>query len=422
MCRLVKVFLFVALVAFMPVTVKADFYCQGIWYVEVSDSTVITRPGEYSNNYQGNNVEGDVVIPKSVKNYFEDKSYKVVGIGKNSFYNCSGMTGISIPETVSEIGALAFSGCGFSEVDIPESVVEIGNQTFENCKNLFEVSLPKSLKSIPDNMFGGCERLKSIDIPGSVISIGSNAFNNSGIETVVVPNSVTQMGKAVFANCKNLQNVILPDKISEISSEMFYKCAGLKNIDIPASVTAINESAFSDCESLSEVVIPDAVYKIDYDAFFCCSALESITIPGTVTFIGQGAFYGSGIRSVEIPSNISFIGRNAFYNENLTVVTYLTPEPVAADYDYFSSYTYSYGTLNYLEGYKDVYQNIRPWYYFRNLEHVSSVGQLEDESSEDGLRDVYNMSGTCLIRNATSSDINELPSGIYIIGGEKVRK
>lgn len=405
-------------------------YSQGIWYSVVSNASethtgkVITREGDYSNQYQGNNVSGDIVIPEYIRDDYSNYEYQVVGIGSRSFTRCSGLTSISLPNSITYIGEAAFYECGLLEINIPESVTEIHKSAFERCTNLSQVKMPKQLTSIPDNLFSVCSSLRNIEIPESVTSIGVSAFSQSGLESIVIPNSVTSIGSDAFDNCQNLLNVKLPESITEIPSHLFYNCSKLQNIEIPSSVEVIGKWAFNECVSLSEVKIPNTLRLIYGYAFYCCSALEHIDLPESVTTIGGCAFQNSGLRSIVIPSNINFIGDNAFYNDNLMDVTYLTENPITTNSvnTFFSTATYRYGTLHYLEGYKEVYQSRRPWSSFKNFDVVTSVENIESEDSGVKLPDVYNLNGTCLIHNASESDIDSLPHGIYIIGGRKVQK
>jgi len=416
-------------VALFRVEANQEIYYQGVWYSVTSSASsthtgkVMTREANFNNEYKGNDVSGDIVIPEIIRdwNYY---AYKVEGIGPGSFAGCSGLTSISLPNSITYIGESAFFECGLLEINIPESVTDIYKSAFERCTNLSQVSMPQQLTSIPDYLFRKCSSLRNIAIPETVTSIGSYAFSQSGLESIVIPNSVTSIGTQAFANCQNLLNVKLSESITIIIFDLFKQCTKLQKIEIPSSVEVIRSAAFNGCVSLSEVKIPNTVWKIEKGAFWGCSALEHIDIPESVTTIEWNTFRNTGLRSIVIPSNIISIGDNAFYNDNLMDVTYLTENPIttnSAD-TYFSDATYNNGTLHYLDGYKDVYLSRRPWYYFKNFDMVTSVENIEFEDSGNKLPDVYNLNGTCLIHNASESDIDTLPHGIYIIGGRKVQK
>ena len=114
------------------------------------------------------------------------------------------------------------------------------------------------------------------------------------LESITIPNSVTQLGESIFMFCENLSNVNLPSNLKN----MFCNCTNLTKITIPNTVTEIGGGAFSDT-SIIELVIPNSVTKIWYGAFSNCANLTTITIPSSVTFLaddgnGDGLFYIEG--------------------------------------------------------------------------------------------------------------------------------
>ena len=125
---------------------------------------------------------------------------------------------------------------------------------------------------------------------------------------------MTKIGNGVFLGCSGLESVMIPDSVTEISSSAFYGCSALQSVTIPDSVTKINGSAFRDCSALQSVTIPDSVTEIGEHTFQGCRLLQSVTIPDGVTKIGDYAFSGcSGLQSVMIPHGVTEIGYNAFY-------------------------------------------------------------------------------------------------------------
>ena len=82
---------------------------------------------------------------------------------------------------------------------------------------------------------------------------------------------------------------------------IFRDCSGLTSVSIPNSVTEISDGVFSGCSGLTSVTIPNSVTSIPMCAFFGCSGLTSVTIPNSVTSIGDYAFFGcSGLSSVKV--------------------------------------------------------------------------------------------------------------------------
>ncbi len=102
----------------------------------------------------------------------------VTSIGEAAFFDCSGLTSITIPNGVTSIGERAFYYCSsLTSITIPNSVTFIGNVAFCNCSNLTAITIPKNVTSIGENVFCGCSNLTEITIPNSVTTIGTEAFS-----------------------------------------------------------------------------------------------------------------------------------------------------------------------------------------------------------------------------------------------------
>ena len=187
----------------------------------------------------------------------------VTSIGYFAFYGCDGLTSITIPfvgEKADGTGETRFNH--IFGIVVPNSLKEvvitggenIGDWAFFNCSGLTSVTIPDSVTSIGKRAFIGCSSLTSITIPDSVVSIGEQAFRGcSGLISVSIPDSVTSIGEGAFLGCIGLTSITIPDSVTSIGEGAFRGCSGLTSVTIPDSVTSIGWSAFSKCSGLKTI-------------------------------------------------------------------------------------------------------------------------------------------------------------------------
>lgn len=338
--------------------INYDFIVNGIYYLITGTNTVAVsyRDGNY------NSYSGSVSIPSSVT--YEGTTYQVTAIGDYAFNSCTGLTSVTIPNTVTSIGDNAFQQCGTIEsIVIPNSVTSIGNLAFMLCDNITYMVIPNSVTTIGVGVFLDCQRLEHVVIGSSVTSIGegafmecgrlnnveclattpptmaaSNVFDDStyGTATLTVPGrslSAYQndnywkyfthiQGDGSFFMVNGIYYAVTGDNTVEVTFKdtNFNSYSG--NVTIPQTVTydgktynvtTIGKSAFRESSGLTSVVIPVSVIEIDDDAFYYCSGLTSVVIPSKVTTIGDYVFYGcTSMTNVTLGSSVSSIGFQAF--------------------------------------------------------------------------------------------------------------
>ena len=196
-----------------------------------------------------------------------------------------------------------------------------GWSKFIGRRSLTSLVIPDSVTNIGDYAFSGCSSLSSVVIPDRVTSIGDCAFENcSSLTDIVIPDGVTNIGKCAFEGCRSLTDIVIPDGVTSIGDCAFEGCRSLTDIVIPDGVTSIGDCAFANCFSLTGIVIPDSVTGIGKIAFSGCSSLSSVVIPDSVSCIGSGAFKNcSSLSSLVIPDCVTSIGNYAFaYCKSLT--------------------------------------------------------------------------------------------------------
>ena len=228
----------------------------------------------------------------------------------------------------------------FTQIDWGDGTIDTNSSHDYNGEGTYTCKI-YGLTSINEMAFSnvGMARLTSVIIGDSVTEIGNQAFFRcENLTSVVIPNSVTSIGEEAFASCISLTSVVIPDSVTSIGYGAFYDCTGLTSIVIPNSVTSIGSYAFSFCYSLTSVVIPDSVTEIGAGVFAECYSLTSVVIPDSVTEIGDSAFkYCTSLTSVVIPEGVTYLGYDAFAESPLTKITFKSPTPVDYDSSWFST-------------------------------------------------------------------------------------
>ena len=267
-------------------------------------------------------------------------------IGTKSFETCYSITSVTIPDSVTEIGVMAFDSTQIKELVLPDSVTKIDDYAFARCESLTTVTLSNSLKTIGHYAFGSCKTLKSINIPDSVTSIGSDAFYHCEnmlsakisskvtsldskvfsecylLETVTMGTSVNYIGDSAFFYCKSLKTIDLSG-VSKIDVKAFFNCYALESVNFGSSLSEIQTSAFANCNSLSKAIIPDSVKLIGPYAFSGCSSLAELKLPDSLPDIGEYMFRDcTSLKSVVIPDSVKNLYKFAFRGcASLTEIT-----------------------------------------------------------------------------------------------------
>lgn len=234
-----------------------------------------------------NSYSGAVVIPESVEH--EGKTYKVTEIGRAAFSNCQNLTSVTLPQTLTTIGDNAFYYCiKLSSIDIPKSVSTVRANAFNACNGLTSVHI--------SDLTAWCKIEWYTDQ-----TEGNNRASNP-----------LSYAHHLFLNGKEIKELIIPDGVTSIA-HAFEGCSGLTSVTIPSTVTNIGVESFLFCSGLTSVSIPNSVESIDARSFYGCSSLTSIMIPNTVTYIREGAFQNcSNLASITIPNSVTYVGKDAF--------------------------------------------------------------------------------------------------------------
>lgn len=313
----------------------------------------LNNDGTYSLTGISGRKDGDIVVPA------EHEGKPVTSIENQAFNDCSEMTSITIPDSVTLIGDYAFSNCeGLKKVNISNLAawcgIKFGNgvnplayahHLFIDGKEITNLEIPDSVTSIEEFAFWGCSGLTSVTIGSAVASIGNNAFGNcNGLTEIKAdPDNQTYHAKencliettsmTLVLGCKTST---IPDdgSVASIKNDAFFGCTGLTSITIPESVTS-GELAFLDCYGLEEITVDtnNPVYssqdgilynKTQTEIIFVPMAIKgAVNLSNNVSSIGGEAFDNRDkLTSVTIPDSVTWIQRKAFYGCNgLTSIT-----------------------------------------------------------------------------------------------------
>ncbi len=240
-----------------------------------TNTYIVTGIGTYTGK--------NIVIPSTYKNL------PVTSIKDHAFYHNSSLESITIPNSITTIGDYAFSGALFTNVTIPDSVISIGYYAFGGCYTLVEVYNLSSLNILESSEDNG-------HIGAYAKVIHTSLEEESILETVNDYIFMTWEEKYyLMGYVGNDNELALPENYNgnnyEIYQYAFDERNDITKVIIPDSVTSIGRYAFYDCDSLTSVTIGDSVISIGYSAFSGCSSLKSITIPDSVTSIKNDAFF-----------------------------------------------------------------------------------------------------------------------------------
>lgn len=281
----------------------------------------------------------------------------LVEIRMDAFGYCESLESIYIPDTVSIIGTDAFYNTGIynnddnwqdgvlyignhlicaekndidKEYEVKEGTITISNSAFESCGSLVSVVIPETVENIGADAFYNCRDLKDINIPQGVKFIGSNAFYNcNALENVFITdlaawcnisfgdrycNPLNYTENFVLNGSVLKDELVIPDGVSVVSDYAFYGFNAISDVTFGKDVTIIGAEAFSDCENLVDAKLPEGLTEIHYRAFYACDLLNNINIPNSVIFIEEMAIDGTAYydNDANWENGVLYLGRHVY--------------------------------------------------------------------------------------------------------------
>lgn len=290
----------------------------------------------------------------------------ITSIGREAFAQCDNLESVSIPSSVTSIGDNAFSTClNLTSINIPTSVTCIGDGAFNSCLSLISIDIPASVTYIGEGAFSFCYGREQI----SIAAENPNFFVDScGVlydmerttikyvtakrmpDSYVVPDGVTTIEPAAFADCDMLKKISFPDSLKTIGMYAFEGCESLERISLSLNVESVDLAPFWGCKNLKEIsvdpnnphfmndesgalfnkektrliqfparnnwteyVVPDTVVDIGDMAFFGCDTLEKVTLPCALEYLGGNAFVECyNLSRITIPGSVWSIAGSTF--------------------------------------------------------------------------------------------------------------
>lgn len=251
-------------IVYVPSSAVADYRAADVWKdcrIYSDDATnngftfMITDSEKHECQavHYDKSLGGEVVIPSIVA--INGADYTVTGIATKTFYNCDKITSLTIPATVREIGE-EFLGYN---TRLERITVEDGSRYYKDIDGILYTADGATLLKCPEHYFD------PVAVPDGVRTIAEHAFLSSNITSVVLPNTLNEIGYLAFGYCKHLTKVTIPASVTTLGRTVFGGCHYLKYAKIESEV--VGEYMFYECTSLKYITLSPKVNKVGNEAF-----------------------------------------------------------------------------------------------------------------------------------------------------------
>ncbi len=245
-----------------------------------------------------------LVLPASLSG-----GYRLIEIADGAFANTAYVS-VTIPDTVTKIGARVFQKSAITEIILPDSVKEIGEECFDNCLNLENAVLSKSIKKLPYAAFFSCSSLEELTVPEGVVEIEEEALANlTSLKAITLPDSLKSIGNYAFWNSGTEELTFsLPKGLEEVGADAFWETPWLKTqteefVVVGQGVLLLYNG------TETNVTLPKSVRYLS--SAFARNCPDTLTLPPTLEGICENPFGDS------TPPSITYTGDNEAIQEFL---------------------------------------------------------------------------------------------------------
>ena len=315
-------------------------------YEENTETLRITGTGSIDDYYDGKSTTfpkpwDDLFSESKIKNVIIEEGitrighYAFVDLAKAEKGETNSIISVELPNTLEEIGLMAFAYCSFSEIIVKENISKILDGAFTSCSNLKNVTILNTFEpgktdrifedsiNIEKILFGGTKEewidiaqwsdgdtdvvcsdgnieyylskdrklfgcltpygrgLSEITIPEGVEIVGVGAFKDSKITSIKMPSTLFEIRDSAFMNCQELVTVELNKGLNTIKGSAFSGCTKLKNIELNEELKTIESQVFEGCISLEKIIIPKGIQYLYPHVFKSCTNTLGVEFKGT---------------------------------------------------------------------------------------------------------------------------------------------
>lgn len=355
--------------------------------------------------------KGDVVVPDFID--VKDSDVHEQTTTRSEPYSWEGRYAVE-----SEYGAFRNHRQDFTSIVLPKGMKSITG--FSDCQTLQSVVLPDSIKDLGYYYFYNTWALQSVTIPEGVVSLGERVFYQSGVSSVTLPSTLETIANSAFEACRNLRSIEIPASVHTLDFGIFSICDYLETAKILCPIEVLPQGMFGKCGSLEYVELPNTIKTIGAGAFGACTMLESITLPKDLTVIEETAFsYCHKLGEIDLPASLDSIGEKAFCDCNgLKLITCraIIP-PKATTFDTFSDWwgtdqkIYQNAVLEVPAESVSAYKSAPVWKNFSTIVPIGTTTGIRTNTTLAESAETYNLNGMKVKGNSRGIAIKRQSNG-----------